>query len=363
MSTDLRARRAAWAWRIIGIAAALAVLAWVVVSIRGHAQRGDAVAGPVVPALTETRMETIRRIAVRSTEGSFTIERGPEGWVMRERGDYPVRPEAVQAVQTALQGLSFQRRMTSDPEKLDRIGLGDPQAGGRGLLLQMEDEQGALVVDLVVGVAAESGGVYVRQADETQAWAVSGDLPDLREPAAWLALRPLETPADTIIRVDVSPSEGRAYGLIRPTVTTAGVAGAASALGFAFAPPLSGVQPSAAVSLEDLALRLLSVEPIDVAPAAAVQAPARARLAVTTNANLIIDAEIIAVGEDSWLKLAARATVDTPEAVAAAQAFNTGSGAWAYRLTANAADGLTPVYDTLLPAASVAEPLPFTLAP
>lgn len=355
MSTDLRARRAVWAWRLVGLAAALAVLAWVVVSIHGHALRGDAVEGPVVPALTETRMETIRRIAVRSSEGIFTIERGAEGWVMRERGDYPVRPEAVAAVASALQGLAFERRMTNDPEKLDRIGLGDPTTGGRGVLLQMEDEQGALVVDLIVGVASERGGVYVRRADENQAWAVSGDLPDLREPAAWLALRPLEVAADSVIRVDVSPAEGRAYGLIRPTTE--------GAMGFIFAPPLTGVQPSAAVNLEDLALRVLEIDPIDVAPTASVQAPPRARLAVTTNADLIIDAQILTVGEDSWLKLSARPTVDTPEAAAAAQAVNTGSGAWAYKLTANAADGLTPVYDTLLPAAAAAEPLPFTLGP
>jgi hypothetical protein len=353
MSTDLRARRAAWAWRIIGLAAALAVLAWVVVSIRGHALRGDAVAGPVVPALTETRMESVRRIAVRSLDGTFTIERGPAGWIMRERGDYPVRPQAVTAVAAALRGLAFERRMTSDPEKLDRIGLGDPSSGGRGVLLQMEDEQGALVVDMIVGVASETGGVYVREADDNQAWAVSGDLPDLRDPAAWLALRPFEVAADSIVRVDVAPAEGRAYGLIRPT--------AESAIGFIFAPPLSGVQPSAAVSLEDLALRILSIDPIDVAPAASVQAPPRARLALTTNANMIIDAEIVSVGQDSWLKFSARPTVDTPEAVAAAQAINAGSSAWAYKLTTNAADGLTPVYETLLPAAAVAEPLPFTL--
>ena len=356
MSTDLRDRRAAWSWRILGVAAALAALAWVVVSIRGHALRGDAVSGPVLPALTDARIETIQSISVRAQEGGFTIERDPQGWVMRERGDYPVRPETLEAVSAALQGLSYQRRMTSDPDKLDRIGLGDPASGGRGMLLQMEDDQGALVVDLIVGVAAETGGLYVRQTDETQAWAVSGDLPDLREPVSWLALRPLELPPESVIRVDISPPQGRPYGLIRRAAE-----GAAS--GFAFAPPLASIEPSAAVNLEDLALRMLRVEPIDVAPAASVQSPPRATIALATSGDLIIDAQIMALGEDHWLKLVARPAVETAEALAAAQALNAGSGAWAYKLTGSAADGLTPVYDMLLPAADAPPSSPFAITP
>jgi hypothetical protein len=361
MTTTLRARRASLALRIVAAAAALAVLAFMVVSITGHALRAASADGPVVPELTSERLEQIRRISVRSSDGAFTMERLADGgaWVMRERGDYPVRPEQLAALAEGLQALRFERRMTSDPEKLDRIGLGDPAAGGRGVLLQMEDAAGALVVDLVLGVASETGGAYVRRNGQDQAWAVAGELPPLREAAGWLALAPLSIAPEDILRADIAPPEGRAFGLVRRV----GEDGAPTQpANFGLAPPLSGVDVSAGVSLSDLAVGLTAIEPIDVAPAAAVQGPARARITLFTSTAIAVDAEITTVGEEFWLKLNARATVATPEAEAAAAAVNQSGGAWAYRLTNEAAAALTPVYDSLLPQTGVeAEGQPFLL--
>jgi hypothetical protein len=350
MSTELRARRAVVAWRFVGVSLALAALAFVVVAITGHALRGTTAAGPVVAELTDQRMESVRRIIVRASDNTFTIERGQSGWVMRERGDYPVRADAIEALTKALQGLSYERRMTSDPEKLDRIGLGDPLSGGRGVLLQMEDAQGALVTDLVVGVASESGGTYVRRANQNQAWAVTGDMPDLRAAATWLSLRPLTLDAAQVVRVDIAPAEGRGYGLVR--------AGSEGASGFVFAPPSTGVQPNATTDLEEVALRVRALAPTDVAPAASVQGPPRARIALSTSTALIVDAEVIPVGEDLWVKLNARATVATPEAQAAAAALNQASAAWAFKLTPAQAQALAPTYESLLP-----QTQPFTEGP
>jgi len=361
MTTALRARRAAIAWRFVAAAAALVALAFMVVSITANALRAGSADGPVAPELTDARLEQIRRISVRSSDGVFTIERLSDtgAWVMRERGDYPVRPEQLAALAEGLQSLRYERRMTNDPDKLDRIGLGDPDTGGRGMLLQMEDAAGALVVDLVLGVASETGGTYARRNGQDQAWAVAGDLPDLREPAAWLALAPLAITAEEIVRADIAPAEGRAYGLVR-RIPEEGAEQAPT--GFAFAPPLAGVQASAGVSLDDIAARLTELEPIDVAPAGSIQGQPRARITLFTSANIAVDAQVVPSGEELWLKLAARATVATPEAEAAAASVNQTGGAWAYRLTNDAAGALAPVYDTLLPQSDAGiGPEPFLL--
>ncbi len=363
MTTSLRARRASHAWRFVAAAAAAVVLAFMVVSITGHALRAGSAEGPVTPELTDQRLEQIRRITVRTNEGAYTMERLAEGgvWVMRERGDYPVRTEQLAALADGLQSLRFERRMTNDPEKLDRIGLGDPAAGGRGVILQMEDAAGALVVDLVLGVASETGGSYVRRNGQDQAWAVGGELPDLRDPASWLALAPVSINPNDIVRADFAPAEGRAYSLVRRLAPDA-PEDSAAATDFTFAPPLAGVEASAGVVLSDVAAGLTAVEPIDVAPAAAIQGTPSARVTLFTSANIAVDSQIIAVGEDLWLKLAARATVATPEAAAAAAAINASGGAWAYRLTNDGAASLAPVYETLLPqSGALSEGQPFLL--
>ena len=81
-----------------------------------------------------------QRIEVVSTEASYRIERTPErGWVMRDRGDYPVAAWAARATDaSARSSCAIVRRMTSDPSKHERLGVDDPREGGRGVLVRVE---------------------------------------------------------------------------------------------------------------------------------------------------------------------------------------------------------------------------------
>lgn len=354
MTTDLRTSRARTAGQIVIAALCLAVLAFITVSINARSLQDEPVAGFVAPEL-ESRLDSVRTVRVVSSDDAMTMARTEEGWVMRERGDFPVSGDRLGELVRGLQEMRFERRMTADPAKLDRIGLGDPAEGGRGVLVQLEDENGAFVVDLIVGVETDAGGLYARRAGETQAYAVSGELPALRNRADWLAIAPIPVEPTKIVRVDLTPPTGRAYSLI-PLVV-------GEQTGFSFAPPLRGVAPRSNLELQDLAGRLGQIEAVDVAPAASIQAAPVARIAVVTTDNIIFDG-VIAPGEGElrWLKLSARATVDTPEAQAAAAAINSSAGQWAYGLSPTAFETLVPVYETLLPEPPpTAPPAPFGL--
>ena len=225
--------------------------------------------------------------------------------------------------------------MTNDASKHERLGVTDPRQGGRGVLVQIEDGRGALLVNLILGV--ETGGTYVRRPDQEQTWSVDGDLPPLRDVASWLDLRPINLTWDHLARVEVIPAEGRAYILAREGADQP----------WRLASP--ALAPLAQSTLTATAERITQLAPIDVRTAPAIQGTPRARVRATTFDGIVIDAELIASDNHTWVKLVARA--NAPEQEAAAVALNTPASDWAYALSDMEAEAFAPPLSRLIASA------------
>ena len=332
MTTGLAERRKGAALRLLMIAGALAVTAAVTLGITARSSRPDLASGPVVPGLSTT-IAGAQRITVTSAQASYRIERTERGWAMRDRGDYPVLGGRLAQLTEGLEALRYTRRMTNDASKHERLGVDDPRQGGRGVLVQIEDGRGAFLVNLILGV--ETGGLYVRRPDDDQTWAAAGELPPLRDVAAWLDLSPLDIPVEQLARIEITPAEGPPYVLAR--------SGASAP--FALVSPAR--EPLAQSVLDATAAQLTQITPRDVQPAPAIQGPPRARLRALTFDGVAIEAELIDGANGDWLKLVARA--GRPEQEEAALAFNNRAAAWAYALSPSDADRLTPPLSVLLP--------------
>ncbi|WP_395647457.1 DUF4340 domain-containing protein [Terricaulis sp.] len=342
MTTLLAERRKGLALTFGLAALALVVIAAITVAIEARSSRPDLASGPVVPGLSES-IGGAQRIIVTTADATYRIEKTERGWAMRDRGDYPVLASRLQQLTDGLEQLHFQRRMTSDASKHERLGVTDPRQGGRGIMVQVEDGRGALLVNLIFGV--ETSGTYVRRPDDDQTWAVrEGEthLPPFRDVASWLDLRPLDMEAAQLARVEIQPTVGRAYILGRDTAQA----------GFGIVSP--PVQPLAQSSVQEVAEKLTQLSPIDVQPAPAIQGPARARVRATTFEGIAIEAELIDADGKTWVKLVARAA--TPEQEQAALAINTRVAGWAYALSTEEAAALAPPLSDLLP--GVAAPAP-----
>jgi hypothetical protein len=335
MATELAERRKGRALTLFLIAGALAAVAAVTVAIESRSLRGESASGLVVPGLSET-IGGAQRIIVTSSEASYRIERTQQGWAMRDRGDYPVLSSRLAQLTEGLEALRFTRRMTSDASKHERLGVGDPREGGGGVLVQIEDGRGALLVNLILGV--EPGGLYVRRPDGEQTWAAEGELPPLRDVATWLDLRPIELAPERLARVEIIPQVGRPYILARDS---------AEQPWRIAAPPLAALAQSTVASAAE---RITQVAPVDVQPAPAIQGTPLARVRATTFDGVIIDAELIRSDGRTWLKLVARAAVavPTPEQDAAALDINNRVAAWAYALSDLEVEGLAPPLSALI---------------
>lgn len=292
--------------------------------------------GLVVPGLSDT-IAGAQRIIVTSSDASYRIERTQRGWAMRDRDDYPVLANRLNQLTAGLQQLRYTRRMTSDPSKHARLGVDDPRQGGRGVLVQIEDGHGALLVNLILGVEP-SGATYVRRPDQAQTWAARGELPPLRDISSWMDLHPLTIPADRLQRIEIAPSAGRAYVLQRD---------AADQPWRIASPALAAVAQSTVASTAE---RLTQLSPVDVRTAPAIQGTAFARLRATTFDGIVIEAELIASDGRPWLKLVAHA--GAPEQEQAALEINNQGAAWAYALSDIDAQTLAPPLSNLVPSAN-----------
>lgn len=276
----------------------------------------------VLPAFA-SKASLVTQVAVTTEEESYRLVKTPAGWVMPEKGNYPVQPARIQELTQALSDMAYARAMTRDEKKFDHIGLGDPARGGTGALLEVGDDGGAQFAKLLVG--HREGRSYIRKPDDLQAWVVDhGVVPPLQRAIRWLDLDVAPLKAADIAAVDIRPAQGPAYRLV------AGADGA-----FSLAPPHAGRRVAAPLALTMAAEMLTRFAPIDVVP---IQQVATGRpladYMVRTKAGVVIVVQSWKQGERGWVTISAATGEGAPQdAVSKAGAINAKAGPWAFALT------------------------------
>jgi hypothetical protein len=319
MSARLALERRRLASVVLAAAAALAVLSAVVTGFDAARLKPPGAAGPVLPNFAAA-VGKAEAITIATKDSTYRIARTQRGWALRDRGDYPVARERLSQFAEGLASLTYVRPMTRDPAKFDRLGLGDPAKGGEGVLVQVQNAQGALLANLMLGITP--AGLYMREPNGAQTWALKGELPPLKDPAQWLELAPLTIDPARITRVSVQPAEGPAYVLVRVEGTN----------DFALEAPYDRYLVLTPDGLNAAGRAFAFLKPNDVTAAPAIAGQPSARVAMRTADGLVIDGELHQQGARHWLKLVARG--ETPAAAQDAQAINSRAAAWAYGLTA-----------------------------
>ena len=305
-----------------GVAAAsmlLGALAWMPAG--ADLQRSE-VGRRVLPAFAE-KQALIELIMVTTQEESYHLVRNDDGWVLSEKGSYPVTDAKIQELTEALSNITYAEAMARDERKFDRIGLGDPATGGTGALLEVGDGRGNSFAKLLVG--HRDGRSYVRKPDDLQAWAVAGAvMPPLQRGAAWVDLGVLEILADQIAGADVRPAQGPAYRLV-----------AAPGGGFALAPPHHRLQVVAALAPTLTVEALVRFAPTDVAPARDVATGAPVAEHITRLASgVVVVVRSWRKDERGWVTVsAAVAEGASVEATALVSEINARCSPWAFALT------------------------------
>jgi hypothetical protein len=139
------------------------------------------------------RLASAARIEVTRHDGTLTINRAGETWVLPAKADHPVRPERVRELLVGLTELRLAEPRTANPEMLERLGVEDPtREGATSSLLRVLDAQGGAIAELIVGrrrMRVQGNvpeSVYVRRPGQNQAWLAEGRLPLDADPNLWI---------------------------------------------------------------------------------------------------------------------------------------------------------------------------------
>jgi hypothetical protein len=132
-------------------------------------------------------------------DGQLHLDKGPEGWQVREKFAYPASVERIRELAQGLSEARVKAIKTADPKKLERLNLAETggEHGGVHVQLLAGDE---VIADVLLGKEGPSfKGRYVRKMDGTQSWLVDQALSVSSKTDDWL---------DKTI-VDVSPNQIR----------------------------------------------------------------------------------------------------------------------------------------------------------
>lgn len=316
-----RQRTVVWLAGVAGIAVLLGGLSFLP---PGRPASRAEVGEEVLPGFA-TQSDKVQLVMVTTGEESYHLVHNADGWVLAEKGSYPVEPERIAELTRALSAIKYARPMTRDDKKFDRIGLGDPMKDGTGALLEVGDGSGTSFAKLIVGY--RDGTSYVRMPDDLQAWAVDGaTLPPLQRGARWLELDVVSVAAGQVADVQVRPKAGPAYRLIPADET---------GQQFNLAPPYASRRTMASFAPTIAATALSRFAPTDVAPANTVATGEPAgQYIVRTRQGVAIIVQAWRSGDRGWVTIgAATGEGATPETKADAEAINARAAGWAFGLT------------------------------
>ena len=141
----------------------------------------------LLPSLRES-INDVSGVAIKGAgdETVATLSITSDGWVVKERSNYPANTAKLRTLLLQLADARLIEKKTAKPELYDRLGvqdLSDENAKGAGLQLT-----GGIEADLIIGDSAGTDTRYVRRAGDQQSWLIDqdaevpGDIGDWLEP-------------------------------------------------------------------------------------------------------------------------------------------------------------------------------------
>jgi hypothetical protein len=184
------------------------------VSTRVDFQSTDFKGERLFPGLLENAAK-VAEVTLLQNGDTMTFVRDGDTWVLKESGGYPVHANLVNKVIFGLSNMELLDPRTSNPERFDRLNLGDPtKKGTESQHVTLRSTDGAVMADLIIGNAnfflpeTTAGGMYVRRPGEVQAWLVRGLVDIGVERRDWLQRDIVDIQPERIARAEVTQPDG-----------------------------------------------------------------------------------------------------------------------------------------------------------
>jgi hypothetical protein len=289
---------------LIALLAALAVLVALAIAVSVSQRAATGAGAALFPGLKD-QLNDVDSVVVRAAGNKTvaTLERGKDGWTVKERNGYPADIGRIRKNLIALAEATIVEEKTSNPELYNRLRVEDIEKDSAAGLRLDVGVGGKTAASAIVGTTAVAGSdtAYLRRAGEPTSWLVKGAFELPRETGGWLDKSIVNIPASRIAAVAITHPDGKTLRIDKARASEAdfkvsdvppgrslSFPGAANAIGAALtdlnldnAEPAAGFDPGAA---RPTVARFETFDGL-VVEVSTWQLPAGARLRVTARAD------------------------------------------------------------------------------
>jgi hypothetical protein len=289
------------------LATGIAVLAAALLSLGGSTNSADPQIGQLVLPEVRQHAVEIARIGLVHGDAKTTLLKQNGGWVVEEKGNYPVDASKLSQAMQGLAELRYVEPKTRKPDLYARLeveAVGSKDA--KSTLVSVSDEKGHPLGEIIAGkrridqLGGGTDGIYVRKPDDAQAWLARGTLDLATDAAGWLDRNIVDLPRDKVKEVVLTQPDGGTLDITHDKPE--------DALALKSAPADAKLKSDTALVEPTTALASLTLS--DVRPAAEMPFPADgvARAEITSFDGLTIKVALVDKDGKSWAKLEASGT-------------------------------------------------------
>lgn len=228
--------------------AGVAVIAAVVV-VSGGGSGGGNSAGTTVDAPAEStesgdgsplvaglqqKVNSVSELVITRRGLSLTLHKVGDTWRVKDKGDYPAKPESVRAVVLGIADMRKLEPKTSRPEMYAKIGVeevdapatpspspsGEQTATSQAIQVTLKEAGGGVLGDVIIGnrkpaMNTSQAGVFARVKGQAESWLCRGNIEVPREALAWMDTKFANIDKARVQSVKVTPTEGAITEVVR----------------------------------------------------------------------------------------------------------------------------------------------------
>ena len=303
---------------IFALAAATAVAIGAIIVVDRDSDTTDRAGEAVFPTLFE-QLNSVARVRVTGSEGTFNLARSGDAWVVAEKDDYPAEPDRVHKLLVGAAGMTRVEPKTSDPERYASLWLEDPTGeDAKSVGFALENEAGTVLANWVLGNRRPSKSdasrteLYIRVAGDPQAWLAEGSVPGGGDVIDWIDRAVARIDRQRLRAVEVVHPDGAVVAVNKTLPAD---------LDFVLRDIPPGHEVESQYRVNDIGRYLEDLRFEDVAKSSALDFAGSVdkRVEVTTFDGLRIRLETAMRDGEAWARLHAEVDeglVETPEAAA-----------------------------------------------
>lgn len=252
---------------------------------------------PLFPGLAEQVNDIdLVRVIGPGNEAIATLQRKDDAWVVDEFGGYPADWAELKSVLAALAQASVVEPKTSNPDYFDRLGVVDISSNdSTATLLRLGADDAGMSV--LIGDAAEGReGQYVRLEGGDRALLIDQRLNLPTTAKDWLQREIIDIADSEVVEVNISHANGESLAALKTS---------ADDDDFVLQGIPEGREALSAWSVNNLASALSNLQLDDVSTEDQVDFSSASQFSLLTADGLEINAEVVAMDEQHWLRLSA----------------------------------------------------------